>query len=235
MENEVTSQEIDLMSLVRMLLRKWYIIFGFVFLFFGLAFVYAYVILDDEYQAYASMMVLVSNEEQTNEQNFNFSSKLTKTYTELAKSELVMNRVISELDLGCSVGHIRDTITITGIQDTIIIKLSVIADDPIIASNIANKTVEVMQDVSIDFEGFDNIEILDSAAIPLAPSGPNRVLYLAIGVILGGIMGVGIIFIVEMIDQTIKTTKDIEQKLGVRVLASIPEYDMVEENHDEKI
>jgi protein tyrosine kinase modulator len=235
MDNEQVVQEIDLMSLIRILFRRWYIIFGFVILFLVIAFIYAFRMLDDQYQANASMIVLVSNEEQTIEQNFNFSSKLTKTYTELAKSDLVIDRVISELVLDCRAKHISDSITITGVQDTIMIKLSVQANDPVLASDIANKTVEVMQAVSKDFEGFDNIEVLDVASIPLVPSGPNRMLYLAISIILGAIIGVGIIFISEMLDQTIKTTKDIELKLNLRVLATIPEYDIPEANTDEKI
>ena len=228
MEHETVTQDIDLMSLIRMLFRKWYIIVGFVILAFGFAYLYAYTYLDDEYVANASMMVLVSNEEQTAEQNYNFSSKLTKTYTELAKSNLVVSRVIDELDLDLSENKLRDSISITGVQETIIIKLNVTSNNPKTASLIANKTVEVMQDVTKDFEGFDHIEILDVADVPSIPSGPNRMLYLAIGVILGGIMGVGVIFVIEMMDKTIKTSKDIEQKLNLRVLASIPDYEMPE-------
>jgi capsular polysaccharide biosynthesis protein len=100
--------------------------------------------------------------------------------------------------------------------------------------DIANQMVKVMQEVSSTYEGFDNIEILDEAQLPLQPSGPNRILYVVIGVILGGITGVGIIFIAEMMDKTIKTSKDIEQKLNLRVLATIPEYVMPEDQKDDE-
>ncbi len=229
MENDVITQEIDLMSLIGMLFRRWYIIFLAVILALGAAYVYAYKVLDSTYDANASMIILVSNEEQTAEQNYNFSSKLTKTYSELAKSDLVILRVIDELNLNISETNLRNSIEISGVQDTIIIKLKVSSHHPEQSSMIANKTVEVMQDVSKDFEGFDNIEVLDSARTPVRASGPNRLLYVAIGVILGGIVGVGIIFVLEMIDKTIKTSKDIEQKLQLRVLASIPEYEIPEE------
>jgi capsular polysaccharide biosynthesis protein len=234
MEQDVIANEIDLMSLLGMLLRKWYIILGFTLLFFIGSLIYAYVALEDQYTANASMMVLVSNEEQSNEQNFNFSSKLVKTYTELAKSNIVVDQVIERLGLSCGQENLRNRITVTGVQDTIIIKLSIVSNDQQMSMDIANTMVTVMQEVSGTYDGFDNIEILDQAQLPLTPSGPNRMLYLAIGIIIGGITGVGIIFITEMLDKTIKTHKDIEQKLKLRVLATIPEYDVPEDQNHEK-
>ncbi len=234
MEQDMIANEIDLMSLLGMLLRKWYIILGFIMLFFIGSFIYAYVALEDQYTANASMMILVSNEEQSNEQNFNFSSKLVKTYTELAKSNIVVDQVIERLDLSCGQENLRNRITVTGVQDTIIIKLSIVSNDQQMSMDIANTMVIIMQEVSGTYDGFDNIEILDQAQLPLTPSGPNRMLYLAIGIIIGGVTGVGIIFVTEMMDKTIKTHKDIEQKLKLRVLATIPEYEVPEDQRHEK-
>lgn len=228
MEHEY-SNEIDLMSLVKILFHKWYIVALTTAIAFGIAFVYAYMMLDHQYTANTSMIILVSNESQTNEQNFNFSQKLSKTYTELAKSDQVIFRVIDNLDLSHTPKQLRDMITITGVSDTIIIKLSVETGDQMLARDIANEMVLVMQEVSMSFEGFDNIEILDTAQLPQQPSGPNRMLYVVIGVLLGGILGVGIIFVMEMVDKTVKSPQDIEQKLGLRLLAAIPDYEMPEE------
>jgi capsular polysaccharide biosynthesis protein len=232
MDYENQAQEIDLRTLFRILIQKWWLIGAITFLGFGLAFIYAYLYVDSEYTADVSMMVLVSNEEQTNEQNFNFSSKLKSTYTELAKSDLVINRVIDELNLYYSPNQLRDMITVNAVQDTIIIKLTVVTNYPYNSYAIANKIVDVMKDVSQNFEGFDNIEVLDRAVEPTTPSGPNRLLYVLIGTMLGGIIGVGLVFVIEFMDQTIKTTDDIENKLKLRVLATIPDYDMTEEAID---
>ena len=221
--------EIDLGTLFKMLLSRWYIIVFSTILGFGIAFMFAYMILDDEYTARTSMIVLVSNEQQSNEQNFNFSQKLTKTYTELAKSDLVISRVKEELGLNVSNDGLREMMTISGVQDTPVIKLAVVAKDKVEAKEIANKTVLVMQEVSLNFDGFDNIEILDVATTPENPSGPNRLLYVVIGVLLGGIVGVGIVFMIELFDKTLKSPLDIERKLGLRLLAIIPDYTMEEE------
>lgn len=229
MEDTQQTQEIDLLSLFRMIFNKWYIILISTIVCFGLASIYAYGMLDDDYTAQTSMIILVDNDVQSDEQNFNFSQKLTKTYTELAKSDLVVQEVIKSLSLDYTNEQLRKMMTISGVQDTPVIKLSVETKDPQLAKNIANKTVEVMQVVSLQFEGFDNIEVLDVAQIPAIPSGPNRILYVAIGIILGGILGVGMIFVMELVDHSIKTPDDIERKLGLRTLAIIPDYQMESE------
>ena len=145
---------------------------------------------------------------------------------------MVIDQVIEDLNLEYSQESLRKNISVSGVQDTIIIKLSFVSDDAKASADIVNQMVEVMRDVSMIYEGFDNIEVLDAAQIDLEPSGPNRLLYLFIGIIIGGILGVGVILISEMMDKKIKTHKDIEQKLGLRVLATIPEYDIPEENHE---
>lgn len=228
MEKEY-SNEIDLSTLFKMLFSRWYVILVSTFIGFAFAFSFAYFMVDDEYTAKTSMIVLVENEEQSNEQNFNFSQKLTKTYTELAKSDLVISQVKEALNLNYTNDHLRDMMTITGVQDTPVIKLAILSKDKEEAKNIANQTVLVMQSVSLNFEGFDNIEILDVATTPDAPSGPNRMLYVVIGTLLGGIVGVGIIFMIELFDKSIKTPADIEKKLGLRLLAIIPDYKMENE------
>jgi len=226
---EHETNEIDLLSLFKILMNKWYWILGSMVLFFMVAYVYAFDILENEYTANASMIVLVSSDELNQDQSYKYGQSLAKTYTELAKSDTVIVRVMDELGLNYKHDQFRDMITITGVSETIIIKLSVTSYDDEEAMLIANKMIEVMQAVSLNYEGFDNIEILDTAHLPEGPSGPNRLLYVAIGIILGGIVGVGGIFLIEVCDRTVKYPSEIEKRLGLRVLGTIPNYHMEEE------
>jgi uncharacterized protein involved in exopolysaccharide biosynthesis len=67
-----------------------------------------------------------------------------------------------------------------------------------------------------------NIKIIDKALVPGNPIKPNKKLNLAIGGILGLMMGVMLVFFMEYMDNTIKTTDDIERYLGLPVLGLIP-------------
>jgi capsular polysaccharide biosynthesis protein len=141
---DLTTHEIDLGTLFKMLFNKWYIILISTVLAFSLAFIYAYIILEEQYTAQTSMIILVDNDVQSDEQNFNFSQKLTKTYTELAKSDLVIDEVIASLSLDLSRNQLKEIMKITGVQDTPVIKLSIELSDASLAMRIANRTVEVM-------------------------------------------------------------------------------------------
>lgn len=64
--------------------------------------------------------------------------------------------------------------------------------------------------------------ILSSASVPGSPSSPRTLISLALGMILGGIVGVGLAFLLELFDSQISSTDDIGRKLGAKSIGSIP-------------
>ena len=66
------------------------------------------------------------------------------------------------------------------------------------------------------------ILILNKAELPNQPSSPRVSLNMAIGVLLGIIVGVGLAFFIEYLDTSVKTMDDVETMLGVPVLAIVP-------------
>ena len=221
MEHEV--QELDIKELLGIILSKWYIIILFVALGVGATCIYSFMMLDDVYTTQSSMIVLVESEETSEMTNFAYGERLVDTYTELAKSEQVIDR-LEGLELPYSRNQYKSMMSLSGVNDTVVIKLVVQGYNKADIALIANETMLAIQDLSTQYEGFDNIEILDMAKVPLSPSGPNRMLYLAIGIVLGGMIGVSVILMIEFLDTSIKTTKDIERKLNLRVLSVIPDY-----------
>jgi len=67
-----------------------------------------------------------------------------------------------------------------------------------------------------------DIRIIDKALAPDVPIKPNQKLNLAIGGVLGVMLGVMLVFFMEYLDNTIKTADDIERHLGLPVLGLIP-------------
>ena len=64
--------------------------------------------------------------------------------------------------------------------------------------------------------------ILSSASVPRGPSAPKKTLNLLIGMVLGGIIGAAMAIVSEMLDAKISSTEDIERKLGVTAIGSVP-------------
>lgn len=67
-----------------------------------------------------------------------------------------------------------------------------------------------------------DIRVIDEARIPKYPIKPNKKLNLAIGGILGLMLGVMLTFFMEYMDNTIKTTEDVERILDLPILGVIP-------------
>lgn len=70
--------------------------------------------------------------------------------------------------------------------------------------------------------GRNNISIVDAAQVPERPSSPRLIINLALAMILGGIVGVGLVFALEQIDETVSNPSDVERALGLPLLGTIP-------------
>jgi polysaccharide biosynthesis transport protein len=68
----------------------------------------------------------------------------------------------------------------------------------------------------------NNLRILDKAPVPISPVRPRVALNLAIGVLLGLFLGVGTVFFLDYMDNTIRTSEDVEQFLKLNLLAIVP-------------
>ncbi len=66
-----------------------------------------------------------------------------------------------------------------------------------------------------------NVWVIKNASLPGAPSKPNKRRSLAIGLLLGLMCGVGCAFLVEYLDNTVKSEKDLESRYGLTVLGSV--------------
>lgn len=68
----------------------------------------------------------------------------------------------------------------------------------------------------------NNISVVDRAQPPGMPSKPQPLHNLAIAGAIGLLLGVGVAFLLEALDQAIRKPADVESKLGLAVLGSIP-------------
>ncbi|WP_373002446.1 GumC family protein [Hyphomonas sp.] len=64
--------------------------------------------------------------------------------------------------------------------------------------------------------------ILSTASVPSRPSSPRKMLNLIIGGLLGGLIGGGLALLAEIFDMKISSAEDIERKLGVNSIGSVP-------------
>jgi succinoglycan biosynthesis transport protein ExoP len=68
----------------------------------------------------------------------------------------------------------------------------------------------------------ENLEVLDPASLPVAPTAPNRWLIVGIGFALGGVIGLGLAALREIKDTSLKNLKDVRAYTQLPILGSIP-------------
>ena len=78
------------------------------------------------------------------------------------------------------------------------------------------------------------MKILDHANLPVSPSSPNIPLNTLIGILLGAILSVLMIFVTEMMDTRIKSADDLGDRYTLPVLGVIPSAEHKEENKNDK-
>ncbi len=147
--------------------------------------------------------------------------QLINTYTDILRSPAILNIVSEELNLSESGEELRESVTVTNETDSQVMTLKVTNEDPDLACDIANTTARVFQEEIDGILNVNNVSILAEATHALAV-GPTSIFNMTTAFIVGAIAGIGMAFLLDYLDKTVKTERDIEKLLGVPVLGAIP-------------
>lgn len=183
-------------------------------------------LIEPEYGSTTTLLLGKPQEYQTGTQGIEYSDiqlnqKLISTYAEIAKSHKVLDQVKENLKMEDSYGQLISYVNVSMLRDTEIIKVSVTHTDPVIAATLANETADVFMTTVTELMKIDNVQVVDEAKVPANPIKPNVKMNLAISLVLGLMVGVFLAFVLEAIDNSVKTPADVE-KLGLKVIGMIP-------------
>lgn len=219
--------EIDLKQIWLMIWNKKWIILIVVLVFLMLGSVYTFYFVTPEYTA-STTLILVKSQSDTEvtTSDVTLNDKLISTYREMAKSDKIINLVLQEYNIkDISAGELKNKIAVTTVSDTQMLKISITDEDPKTATKIANALAEVFIDQVPEYFNLNNAKIYQEAVMPTSPSNVNHARDIAIAGIAGFAVSVLVIVLISIIDDTIKTSKDIEDGVGLTVLAELPDID----------
>ena len=179
------------------------------------------------YEASATMIVNKSEKSSNPDLTYNdilLTQKLVKTYSVIMQSNTVLNRVINELGLDMDANKLRSMLSVSSVNDTEVIKIVVSSDNPALAADIANEITRQAPSEIIRAVKAGSVEVIDPASVPVNPVKPNKAMNTAIAGILGAMLSIGVIFLKNYLDDTIKSEEDIRDKIGLPVLGVLPVY-----------
>ncbi|PID23871.1 YveK family protein [Sporosarcina sp. P7] len=190
-----------------------------------LAAIISYFFLTPIYQASTQILV---NQQKTEQQSFDSQDiqtnlQLINTYNVIIKSPVILSQVIEQLDLDITPVALNAQLTVNSEQNSQVVNVTVQDPEAHKAVDIANTTAEVFQKEIVNLMKVDNVNILSPAfyAENPKPVKPNKELNVVIAAVIGLMIGVGIAFLLEYLDTTVKTEQDIEELLGLPVLGLV--------------
>ena len=176
------------------------------------------------YQAKTTMIVNVEkneNQAMLTSDQISAGQKLAVLYGEIIKSRSVLEPVIEKLNLDMTPQQLAGMISVSQVNETHIMNLSVTDTDPDRAKAIANTIPEVFTEEVKRTIKANGVEVLDPSlgGYPIVSNSSNKV---AIAGVIGVMIGLFIIFLIEFLDNKVKTPLDMEKYFNIPVLGVIP-------------
>jgi len=186
----------------------------------------SYYVLAPVYSASTTLWVVKEDASQISYNDVMLSRNLTKTYAEVARSRAVLGDAINRLQLsGLSVQQLQAKLTVTPVRDTEIIQFTVVDANPQQAAALVTAVSESFRGQIRTYMRVENVAVVDPALVPASPIKPRPLMNIAIAAVLGAMGALGLAFLLEYLDTTIKSPEDVAARLGLPVLGVIPVID----------
>ena len=217
-------EEINLMEFFDYYLARVVYVLATVLAFVLLGSIYSFVIKKPLYQSSTTVVLARTNDDtqKYTQSDVLLNQNLVPTYSNIIKSRSVLRQVINNEKLDYTADELSNLITVSSVENTEIIKVTVKNQDRELAKKIANGIVPVFTNKVQGFYNIDNVSVLDTAELASRPFNINYPKDLVIFIMLGFVLSSGVIFVIYYFDTTIKNTSDIEDKLKLTVLGTVP-------------
>lgn len=222
MEN---NEYIDMKKILNIILSKKIFIALIILLSLVMSYFYSYYYKKPQYNSSVTVLLTgdeAQGEKQVTQTDLNLNSGLISTYGSIAKSANVLSKVIENLGLDISVQNLQKNLTVAEIKNTQFLKITVENSNPETAMKIANEISKVFVEQIKTIYNIQNINIIDTAEISNTPCNINHIKDMAIA-LMAGIFASGVlILILYILDDTIKSEKDIPVNLKLETIGTIP-------------
>ena len=221
-------QVISISEIIDAVKKRWKIIALTTVLATVVSGIFSFFIISPTYEA--STKIFIGKEgaesEGYNSSDVSMYQNLIKTYSELIKTKDLVNKAIDNSEYDLSVNSVLNGITVNTLTGTQILQISYQSKSPSVAKNILESITNEFITKAEELVPNGNVKILESVELPKNPVAPNKTMNIAIAFILGMMVGFGIVFLLEYLDNTYKNKEQLEKDLDIPVLGVIPMSDL---------
>ena len=221
-------QVISISEIIDAVKKRWKIIALTTVLATVVSGIFSFFIISPTYEASSKIFIGKEGAESEgyNSSDVSMYQNLIKTYSELIKTKDLVNKAIDNSQYDLSVNSVLNGITVNTLTGTQILQISYQSKSPSVAKNILESITNEFITKAEELVPNGNVKILESVELPKNPVAPNKTMNIAIAFILGMMVGFGIVFLLEYLDNTYKNKEQLEKDLDIPVLGVIPMSDL---------
>ena len=215
----------ELFGIVR---KRWLLILATMLAGFAIAAGLTFFLITPKYSASAELIVQSKAENtNTNLQDVNANVMLINTYKDMILGDVVINDVQKQLEQehaqSLTKGQLKEIISVEQSQNSQMFQIVATADNPDHAADIANVTAQTFQSKATDVLNVNKVTITSTAQSNPVPVSPNNKLNVLIGGLIGLMIGVGLAFLLELLDKTVKDERFVTEELSLPILGEVNE------------
>ncbi len=144
-----------------------------------------------------------------------------KTLQVIIKDSTILDKVSKELRLNRTSDQLAGQISVNSIDNSQVVSINVFDTNPVLAAKIADKTAEIFKQEVPTIIGKDYIRLLSRAKINSVPMNQNQNNKITLFLVFGLGAGIGLAFLLESLDDKIRSESEIETLLGLPVLGKV--------------
>ncbi|MDM0473305.1 Wzz/FepE/Etk N-terminal domain-containing protein [Clostridium perfringens] len=195
----------------------------------------SFFVIKPQYQASTKLFI---GKQETTQENASYNNndvmmyqKLMKTYAEIVKTSDLVTKAVKNSGLDYDQKEIKEilnNLSVTPSADTQILDLSYKGGNPKEVLKITEAITDEFISEAKDLISNGNVQVIQKPQFPEQPVSPNKKLNILIAFILGLMIGVGVVLLLEYLDNTFKLREELERTLELPIIGTIPDYNSME-------
>ncbi|MBE6050957.1 MAG: capsular biosynthesis protein [Clostridium sp.] len=227
----MNQENIRIQDIVDVLKSRWQVIVSITLASVILASFFTFFLVQPKYEASTKLFIGKESSEDK-AQNYNSNDvqmyqKLLKTYSDVIMTSDLVERALSSKNIEVDTDSVLKSLTVTPKTDTQILQVKYVSKDKNQAMKVVDAITSEFVETSTELISNANVKIIETVKLPQNPVSPNKKLNIVVAFVLGLMASVGIVLVLEFMNNTYKDKEQVENILGLPVIGTIPNTDNI--------
>lgn len=223
-------ETISLQEIFTLLKKKAVLILSMFFVGIGVSALITFMVITPKYSAASQLIATSQNKDtNTNTDSINSNLMMINTYKDFIKGRVVTEsareKLEKEIGFKGTADDIKNMINVEQTQNSQMFSVVATSENPEEAAMIANTVSDIFKKEAKEYTDADKVSVISKAEVPTIPVSPNKKINLALGGILGLLIGICLSLLSQLFNRTVKSIDYVTDSLNIPILGSIPIMD----------